>query len=137
VRQSGTVPYASLEDKRRYQREWRAKRRAEFFEGKTCVSCGSSEDLELHHRDKTEKVSHKIWSWSLERREAELAKCDVKCGSCHDEEHAAERRAPCGTAAAYTRGCRCPACRRAHRDAARLWRAAHCAPLSPPLSSVA
>lgn len=29
------------------------------------------------------KVDHRIWSWSLERREIELLKCQVLCAACH------------------------------------------------------
>jgi hypothetical protein len=39
--------------------------------------------LELDHKDHRQKVSHTIWSWSMERRDAELAKCQVLCHDCH------------------------------------------------------
>jgi len=41
----------------------------------------------------------------------ELAKCEILCQSCHNAEHNGKRLAPCGTASAYRRGCRCAACR--------------------------
>lgn len=91
---------------RRYQREWVARRRAEFFADKVCVACGSSEDLELHHRDPAEKESHSIWSWSAERRDAELAKCEVRCAACHLDAHGKLH----GTAKRYDLGCRCTCC---------------------------
>ena len=52
--------------------------------------CGSAEDLELDHLDPGKKVSHRIWSWSATRREAELLKCRVLCGSHHKEKSALE-----------------------------------------------
>jgi hypothetical protein len=39
--------------------------------------------LELDHVDPALKVSHRVWSWARERREAELAKCQVLCHDCH------------------------------------------------------
>lgn len=71
------------EAKREYQRKWIAKRRSDFFSDKVCVKCGSSECLQLDHIDPKTKVSNSIWSWSKERREAEIKKCQVLCENCH------------------------------------------------------
>lgn len=79
------MPYADKEKQREYQRQWMANRRAEFFTGKACVQCDSTDRLELDHIDRQVKVSHNIWSWSRERREAEIAKCQVLCHDCHRE----------------------------------------------------
>ena len=73
------MPYKDPEKQREYQRQWMADRRAEWFSGKSCVDCGSTEALELDHVDPSIKIDHKVWSWSLERREAELAKCEARC----------------------------------------------------------
>lgn len=100
---------------RKYQREWLAARRAAFFAGKTCALCDADGQLELDHLDKDQKVDHRIWSWSAERRAAEIAKCRVICRPCHTERHADERRSPLvhGTANAYKKkSCRCDVCRR-------------------------
>lgn len=85
------MPYKDPVARREYARQWVAQRRAEWFEGKSCVLCGSTDDLQLDHVDANTKVSHKIWSWSRERREAELAKCRVLCRPCHDVKSAGER----------------------------------------------
>lgn len=79
------MPFKDPGQKRKYQREWIADRRAEYFKGKCCVQCGYDDlvGLELDHINRKEKVSHKIWSWSKVRREAELAKCQVLCNLCH------------------------------------------------------
>jgi hypothetical protein len=77
------VPQADKAAYLKYQREWRARRRAEWFADKKCENCGSTDDLELDHRDRNQKLSHKVWSWSKERRDAELAKCQVLCHPCH------------------------------------------------------
>lgn len=61
-----------------------AKRRTAWFvENGPCVDCGSDENLRLDHKDASQKVSHRIWSWSDDRRLAELAKCVVRCYPCH------------------------------------------------------
>lgn len=116
------MPYADPETRRAYQRSWVAARRHEFFDGQVCAWCGADDDLELHHRDPTQKVAHAIWSWSEPRRQAEIRKCVVVCGSCHDGAHReaqsieAALRASHGTIQSYWRGCRCPPCRAARRD---------------------
>ncbi len=79
------MPYADKRQQRDYQREWIAKRRASYFEGKVCALCASPHPTVLDHIDPFQKVSHRIWSWSQERREAELAKCQPLCVDCHKE----------------------------------------------------
>jgi 5-methylcytosine-specific restriction endonuclease McrA len=84
------MPYKDPEQRRRYAREWLAARRAAWFEGKVCAECGNAENLELDHIDPKLKVNHKIWSWSAERREAELIKCRPLCCDCHKKKSAKE-----------------------------------------------
>lgn len=105
------MPMATPEEQREYQRKWIARRRAEWLVGKACVDCGSSENLTIDHRDPTQKIHHRVWSWRLERREAELAKCDVRCDPCHRERHAKERRHH--GLGRYQKGCRCDVCKAA------------------------
>jgi hypothetical protein len=53
---------------RRFVRRWVAKRRADWLAvNGPCKRCGSTQKLELHHRDPAEKVSHRIWSWAPAR----------------------------------------------------------------------
>lgn len=70
---------------REYQRKWLAARRQEAIEllGGKCKKCGNTENLEFDHIDRNSKLSHSIWSWSYERRKAELDKCQLLCYSCH------------------------------------------------------
>lgn len=77
--------YKDPEQQREYQRNWMAARRNAFFHDKCCVQCGSTENLELDHIDRNEKEDHNVWSWSEERRQKELAKCQVLCYDCHLE----------------------------------------------------
>jgi len=95
-----------------YQRKWLRKRREEWFsKNGPCAKCGSKEELELDHIDPATKVDHSVWSWSEERRLAELAKCQVLCGKCHKEKTAASvRKLTHGTVSSYLKGCRCEQC---------------------------
>lgn len=84
------MPMATPELQRQYQREWLARRRAEWFAGKRCVHCGSDTHLEIDHIDPATKDpylrrvhTNSFWSWSKERRDVELAKCQVLCHPCH------------------------------------------------------
>src|ERR1035437_4652710 len=105
--------YKDPEQRRKYAREWVAKRRVDFFADKRCVQCGSTDRMELDHIDRTQKVSHSIWSWSAKRRNAEIAKCQVLCHDCHVDKTWTQdfQRAEHGTPASYRRGCRCDKCR--------------------------
>lgn len=85
------MPYVNKDQQRAYHREWLRKRREAFFAGKSCALCGSSGPLELDHIDASQKVSHRIWSWSEARRSAEIAKCQVLCDDCHLDKTLAER----------------------------------------------
>lgn len=105
--------------KNEYSRLWIASRRAAFFADKVCARCGSSERLQLHHRNKDTKVHSEVWSWSPTRAATEIAKCDILCDPCHRKHHAEERRARIqhGTYAGYdTLMCRCEKCRRASSE---------------------
>ena len=113
-----------LNRKRKRQREWVAKRRKNWFAANgPCRGCGSSENLEMHHIDRTEKEEHRIFSWSKARREVELVKCVVLCHSCHRKETNKQvgTRRPVnhihGTQTEYRRGCRCEPCRTAKYEA--------------------
>lgn len=86
------MPYADPDAKRAYQREWWNRRRTEWIaEHGPCIDCGGAVDLEVDHVDASTKVSHRIWSWSKVRREAELAKCVVRCHDCHGRKSTIER----------------------------------------------
>jgi 5-methylcytosine-specific restriction endonuclease McrA len=79
------MPFASRKQNKDYQRDWLRRRREAHFKDKLCAHCGSTENLELDHIDPTQKVSHKMWGWSEERRNVELDKCQVLCKECHDK----------------------------------------------------
>lgn len=113
------MSYKDPAKQRKAQRDFIMRRRLRWLaEHGPCAECGSREDLELDHKDRAQKVNHRVWSWTAERREAELAKCQVLCRDCHQEKTRAENVKPIvhGTADGYrNHRCRCPACREAHR----------------------
>lgn len=108
------MPIKSPEQRREYQRLYVARKRAEWFRGKSCAYCGSEDNLELHHLDPEQKEEHRIWSWSKERIEKETAKCVVACNDCHKKRTNEQRDKPIvhGTRTAYDgkHKCRCERC---------------------------
>src|ERR1035437_1484251 len=103
------MPYKDKKRQSEYTLAWVHARRRRFFENKNCKRCRSRENLQLHHRDPQKKTSHRIFSWSKEKFEAEAAKCDVLCAVCHpivDKERRAKDRGH-GNLTAYRYGCRC------------------------------
>ena len=60
--------------------------------GRGCDRCGYATcgaALQWHHRDTETKVAQVSWmlSYSKERLDAEMAKCDLLCANCHHEMH--------------------------------------------------
>lgn len=107
------MPYKDLKKQREYQRQWMAKRRSEFFAGKACCHCGSTEKLELDHIDRTTKISHNIWSWTEEKRNKELDKCQILCYTCHKGKSRIfdiKQAVHGGYSMYWTHDCRCEEC---------------------------
>ena len=114
------------EQHKEYMRVWCAKNRAAYMAGKSCVQCGSTNSLEVDHVDPEQKVTHRIWSWSLQRRLAELAKCQILCTDCHKVKTRAQRPVPeHGTVSRYSgiAKCRCDLCRKANAERCAVNRA--------------
>lgn len=108
------MPYKDKNKKREYDRQWmQARRQAWFAVNGPCVKCGTWENLELDHKDPSTKITHNVWSWAEERREIELAKCQVLCVACHMEKSIFEMHRPIrhGTRTSYSyHKCRCIVC---------------------------
>ena len=103
----------------------KSKRRKWLAENGPCKKCSSVESLEVDHVDPATKIDHKVWSWSEQRRAAELKKCQVLCRKCHEEKTAEEFRKkdrPHGTNTTYKSGCRCAECRAAAARHMNEWR---------------
>lgn len=106
-----------LGEKRIAPGERRRERRAAYLADKCCNYCLSTENLEIDHIDPSTKVASEVWTWSEERRNAELAKCQVLCERCHmvktkiDMQYAMKH-----DYSGYHRGCRCNACKAGHSE---------------------
>jgi hypothetical protein len=118
--------YAKEYMRGRYQRR---KREAIETLGGRCVRCGSKDNLEVDHIDRSKKEFpfSRMYALSQERFDAELAKCQLLCNSCHVqktiEERGHNKRTEHGTYVCYRyAGCRCDLCRQACRDQARRYR---------------
>lgn len=104
-----------MSDRKEYQRNWVANRRLSYINGRGCSICNSKEKLQFHHRDLYIKTSHRIFSWTKVRLEAELEKCDLLCLKCHKLEHTVLGKIH-GTLQCYRISkCRCDICRDAKR----------------------
>jgi hypothetical protein len=97
------------------------ERRQHYLAGRDCSRCGSSLDLQFHHRDPLEKVGNinSMLSWSRNTLEAEIAKCDVLCASCHQQHHRPE--VTHGITGYNKRGCRCLLCKQGKREVDRRY----------------
>jgi hypothetical protein len=107
------MPYSAAATRKQYARVWMFDRKAAWLKANgPCRHCGSKEDLQVDHVDPSQKVTHRIWSWSLKRRQAELKKCQVLCRTCHRAKSSLEAFRPIrhGTTRGYRRGCRCVEC---------------------------
>lgn len=125
------MPY-TREERRKYQAEYRQRRRREAIEylGGACVVCGTTEDLEFNHMDPREKSFNlsKFWGTKAAFWE-EVEKCNLLCTPHHKEETARQYATgelvswerptlpyAHGTERMYAKkGCRCPDCREAKR----------------------
>ena len=86
------MPYKDKNKKRLYQSERSRKLRQQWLDINGPCACGSNIDLQVDHVDPSSKVSHRIWSWSEERRKIELVKCQALCLKCHKKKSAAEAK---------------------------------------------
>lgn len=126
------MPYRDPVQQRAYQREWMATRRKAWLDERgPCINCGSTQNLEVDHVNAVQKITHRVWSWSAERREAELNKCVVRCHDCHKKKTAEAHENPTyeirfrhGSRSMYQKHrCRCKACMNWNKLRRRIERA--------------
>ena len=90
------MPYKNREEHNAWHQASKRKNREEAIRllGGQCAlpDCDSTENLQFDHIRREDKVDHRIWSWSKERRLAELAKCQLLCEYHHVEKSMAENR---------------------------------------------
>ena len=86
--------------------------------GGKCLKCDGTTMLEFLHKEREQKISHRIWSWSTEHLETELSKCDLLCKECHQKETNEQfgfKKYVHGTSLCYgATQCRCILCRKAN-----------------------
>lgn len=106
------------------------KRRQDWIDsqGGKCAVCGSTENLEVDHKDPAQKEYDPCVLWSLAldnpKRIGELAKCWVLCRICHKAKTIGEKRtAQHGGIRMYRVGCRCKECRAANTRSQREYQA--------------
>ena len=96
---------------------------ADILGGK-CAKCGTSRGLEVDHIDPSTKLfqigSSRGANCSEELFLAELAKCQLLCGKCHDKKSIADNgklpaKGTHGTLSSY-RYCKCHKCKAAKSD---------------------
>lgn len=117
---NGSMGYTG-EQKREYQRKWVATRRAEYLADKRCVVCGSINELEIDHIDRTTKKYNPAALWGMSNTNpnkiAELKKCQVLCAVHHKEKTKAElNRLRTHGRTMYRYGCKCEICVEAQRQ---------------------
>jgi len=119
------MPYKDPEKNKAYQREYAAKRRRDWFKGKTCARCSSIDRLKLSYKE-SDKATRNLWFLSKKRQEAELKKCWVLCHRCRTEKETTDTYGRAvwshGTRAMYRRGCRCRRCKDAQRYYMQIYR---------------
>lgn len=106
----------------KYMSERYKRRRAAALEqlGGKCAICGSTDELEIDHKDPKQKsfsIGKALAGGSEQKIQAELAKCQLLCKKHHQEKSLAEsgkKKAECGTLSGY-RYCRCERCKEAKR----------------------
>lgn len=119
---AGSTPVAGTDAYNAYMRTYLRRRYAERRSwaiaqlGGVCCRCGSTEDLELDHINRSEKlfeVSLAVYKRRLDDPEllAELRKCQVLCTRCHTKKSVAERSVEHGGGLSGKRNCKCELCR--------------------------
>jgi len=95
--------------KKRYRNR---KDEAIVFLGGKGVDCGSKENLELDHKDRSQKEFDlsKIWSGSKIKYYEELNKCQLLCYACHKEKTRIELSVEHGGGKTGKKNCRCELC---------------------------
>lgn len=82
------MPMRTKEEQRAYQLRWILRRRQDWIDvNGPCQMCGSSDKLEVDHKDASTKLISPTSLWGMSdknpKKIAELAKCWVLCSDCH------------------------------------------------------
>lgn len=125
------MAYKDKNMQKNFQNVWVQDRRWSFivFMGGICAICGSTENLEVDHIDRSLKTMNPAKLWSLSdsnpKKIEELKNCQVLCYTCHKEKTRRElsKEYQHGEYGMYSkRGCRCRPCKDANAENKRAWR---------------
>lgn len=105
---------------RQYMKDWYDRRRAAAIAqlGGCCTVCGTTEDLQFDHIDRTTKVAaiSNLWTASEEKFQIELAKCQLLCIEHHKEKTLSEFAVPHGGGVSGRRNCPCEPCKEKKKE---------------------
>lgn len=83
------MPFKSVEERRQYQNKYYHDRwqwYRDLKENNPCSDCGQFYPyyvMQYDHREGKKLVVSDLRTYSRERAEAEIAKCDLVCANCH------------------------------------------------------
>ena len=83
---------AGLESKNKVRERNKQYIRA-YLVGKSCVDCGEKDPIVLefdHFENKKDNLCEIIQNCSIEKIEAEIKKCNIRCANCHRRKTAIE-----------------------------------------------
>ena len=126
----GEMPFKDDDTRREhFRKRYNSLRQKWLAANGPCRHCGSWDDLDVDHVERsTKEAESEIWNWSEARRSLELSKCQVLCRPCHRTKTADEQAKPLihGTVGGYRNRwkCRCVLCRAAYAERKRQTRAA-------------
>ncbi len=83
---------AGLESKNKV-RERNKQYIRDYLVGKSCVDCGEKDPIVLefdHFENKKDNLCEIIQNCSIEKIEAEIKKCNIRCANCHRRKTAIE-----------------------------------------------
>ena len=92
--------------------------------GGKCARCGSQDQLELDHVDRSTKRGDlgKLFTQGEARYLNELAKCQLLCSACHIEKTRSEISVEHGGGLSGKRNCKCAPCRIKKNEYMREWK---------------
>lgn len=112
---AGVVNMVDMIDMAAYMQRRRDARRVELKEmlGGKCVGCGTTEDLEFHHKEPATKLFSigQCIDTNWDKLVTEAKKCELLCGSCHDVETIKQLSVPHGGGASGKKNCPCIPCK--------------------------
>lgn len=111
-------------DHNAYNRERYRTFRKKWIEdlGGKCVQCGSTDDLEIDHIDRTTKSFDISRENSIPKAAQELTKCQLLCKICHKKKSIAESSVEHGGGVSGKRNCKCRPCVDKKNEYMREWK---------------